>query len=84
MPKKSVKKSKLKTPEIRTELTVDQAMRFLEDTRTLYRGADELTRPISLRVPANVLRAFKTKAGLEGMKYQSVVVALMRKWIAEK
>jgi predicted DNA binding CopG/RHH family protein len=80
MQRKSLKRSKLKT----VELSVDQTLRFLEDVRTLYRGTDEPTQAISLRVPKNVLRSFKTKAGLEGRKYQSVIVALMRKWIVER
>ena len=80
MPKKSAKKSKPNP----AELTVEQAMRFLDDARTLYRDVDEPTCAISVRVPANVLRSFKTKAGIEGRKYQSVIVALMRKWISER
>jgi hypothetical protein len=80
MSKKFAKKSKPTS----AKLTVDQTLRFLEDARTLYHGPDEPTQAISLRVPKNVLRAFKTKAGLEDRKYQSVIVALMRKWIVEK
>ena len=79
MPKKSAKKSAKPEPKI----TPDQAMRFLEDARTLYRGPDEATRAISIRVPENVLRTFKTKAKADGKKYQSVIVALMRKWVFE-
>jgi hypothetical protein len=59
-------------------------MRFLEDARELQRGVDEPTRAISLRVPANVLRTFQAKAKLDGRKYQSVIVALMRKGASER
>lgn len=80
MPKKSVKKLN----PVPAELTVDQAMQFMEDARMLGSGTDEPTQAISLRVPKNVLRAFKTKALSEDRKYQSVIVGLMRKWITER
>ncbi len=82
MPKKFVKK--LKRIPKSTKISIDQAMRFLEDARTLYAGADETTAAISIRIPKNVLRAFKTKAQIENRKYQSVIVSLMRKWISER
>jgi uncharacterized protein (DUF4415 family) len=89
MPKKSGKRSeknnrKTYAPREPETISIDQAMRFLDDARALYRGTDEPTQAISLRVPANVLRSFKTKAKLDGRKYQSVIVALMRKWVLEK
>ncbi len=84
MSKKSVKKSRPRPKRENSEITVDQAMRFLDDSRTLYQGPDEPTRAISIRVPENVLRSVKLKAKAEGKKYQSVIVALMRRWIIER
>jgi uncharacterized protein (DUF4415 family) len=72
----------MQKPKKDRDLTPDQAMRFLEDVRELYRGVDEPTQAISIRIPRNVLRAFKTKAEAEGKKYQSVIVSLMREWVA--
>lgn len=80
MPKISGRKSKRKP----AELTVDEAMRFLDDVQRLHAQVDEPTRPISLRVPENVLRSFKARARLDGKKYQTVVVALMREWILKR
>lgn len=39
---------------------------------------------ISLRVPANVLRAIKLKAKAEGKKYQSLMVEYLRRGPREK
>jgi uncharacterized protein (DUF4415 family) len=84
MSKKSVKKSKTIRKPAEPKITVDQAMRFLEDARTLYLGLDEPTVAISIRIPANVLRSFRAKASFGGRKYQSAIVELMRKWVSEK
>ena len=46
--------------------------------RTLAFGLEEKTIMISLRVPANVLRAFKARAQMDNRKYQSTLVQLMR------
>lgn len=81
MSKKSAKRS---PPRKSKNATIDEAMRFLEDSRLLFSGNDEATKAISIRVPANVLRAFKTKAKVQEKKYQSVIITLMRKWIGQQ
>ena len=55
-------------------------MQFIEDFRTLSGGIDEPTKLISVRVPGNVLRLFKSKAALQRRRYQSEIVRLMRDW----
>lgn len=76
--KKSAKKSRVKKND--AEISLDQAMQFIEDFRTLGQDIDEPTQMISIRIPANVLRAFKTKAKLGRHRYQSEIVRLMREW----
>lgn len=80
MPKTSARKS----PRARSEMSVDEAMRFLEDMQHLGSEIDEPTQAISLRVPRNVLRVFKARAKLDARKYQSVIVALMREWAGKR
>ncbi|PWU21427.1 MAG: hypothetical protein C5B49_02655 [Bdellovibrio sp.] len=62
----------------------EEAVRFLDDLRTLSGQIDEPTIAISLRVPANVLRAVKSKARLNGQKYQSLIVRYIRRGLQEK
>jgi uncharacterized protein (DUF4415 family) len=64
--------------------TATQAADFLEDYVNLIHGQDEPTKLISLRVPANILRSFKTLASQDGRKYQSHIVQLMREWVARQ
>ncbi len=55
-----------------------QAVQFLEDMRKLSADINEVTVPISLRVPANLLRVLKTHAKMEGKKYQSLIISFIR------
>lgn len=70
-----MKKKRAKT------LSPEDALRFLEDFRTLKSRQDEKTHAISLRVPANLLRAFKTKARLENYPYQRLMIEALRRFI---
>jgi predicted DNA binding CopG/RHH family protein len=39
------------------------------------------TRLISLKVPEDLLDAFRTKAELHGVRYQTQIKKLMRRWL---
>ncbi len=65
-------------------LSPDDAVRFLEDFKKVVYGRDLPTKLISLRVPENILNAFKTRAKIRNQKYQSVIVELMRKWVKDQ
>jgi uncharacterized protein (DUF4415 family) len=56
-------------------------LQFLEDFRLLHADRNEKGKPISLRVPANLLSAFQFKAKQQGKRYQSEIIALMRAWV---
>lgn len=64
-------------------LSPEDAVQFLEDIRKMSGDINEHTVAISLRVPANVLRAIKLKAKAEGKKYQSLIVDYLRRGLAE-
>jgi predicted DNA binding CopG/RHH family protein len=73
-------KNKLsKKPTKTSEITPDEAVRFLEDIRLMSSEIDEPTVAISLRVPGNILRAIKLKAKSDGKKYQSLMVEYLRR-----
>lgn len=67
-----------------SKVSPEEAVRFLEDIRIMASEIDEPTVAISLRVPANVLRALKTKAKADRKKYQSLIVEYLRKGLREK
>lgn len=64
--------------------TPEEAAIFLENIRITHTHVDKPTQMISLRVPANILQAFRTQAKIEGKKYQSVIVDLMRNHLLKK
>lgn len=60
-------------------ISPEEAVEFLDSLRRMQIERDELTVPISLRVPENILRAIKLKAKSENRKYQSLIIEALRK-----
>ena len=65
------------------ELSPEGIVRFLEDFRRLHGGATARSRLISLKVPEPLLAAFKAKARLHGVPYQTQIKTLMQAWLEE-
>jgi len=65
-------------------MTPDQVIRFLEDFRTLQSSRPSRSKLISLKVPENLLAAFKARAELAGVPYQTLIKQLMREWLTER
>jgi predicted DNA binding CopG/RHH family protein len=64
------------------EMTPDQIIAFLEDFRRLHSVTlSGPSRLISMKVPEDLLSAFKAKAKLEGIPYQSKIKVLMKDWL---
>ena len=75
------------TPEYLAQcqkMSTEEIVRFLDQFRQIYgRRADVATKSklISLKVPQDLLEAFKSKAEQEGVRYQTQIKALMRAWV---
>ena len=64
-------------------MTPDQIARFVEDFRLLHAALGKpKSRLISMKVPEPLLDAFKTKAKLTGVPYQTQIKRLMTAWLA--
>jgi len=60
-------------------------LRFLDDFRRLYSPAARRgSRLISLKVPEHLLEAFKAKARLHDVPYQTQIKRLMTDWVTGK
>ncbi|RME14485.1 MAG: hypothetical protein D6797_08775 [Bdellovibrio sp.] len=66
-----------------SEMTADQKLKFLEDFRKLHFEKKEKTpsKLISIKVPIDLLNAFKQKAKLESVPYQTQIKKLMKEWL---
>lgn len=64
-------------------MTPDQVIRFLEDFRKLHARRPSRSKLISLKVPEDLLEAFRTRAELEGVPYQAQIKRLMRQWVLD-
>lgn len=78
-----MKKTKSGESIVTPRISPSDALRFLEDMRLLTTEIDRPRVSISLRVPANLLNALKTKAKFEGKKYQSMMLEILRKSLRE-
>lgn len=65
------------------ELTTDQILQFLSDFQQLHNRQPSKTKLISIKVPEDLLRAFKTRAELANLPYQSQIKKLMQQWVLE-
>ncbi|MFN8847680.1 MAG: hypothetical protein ACK5V3_01590 [Bdellovibrionales bacterium] len=66
------------------EISPLEAVEFLESFRIMLSEKDEPTQPISIRIPGNILRVLKTRAKLDGKKYQSLIVTYIREGLKRK
>jgi predicted DNA binding CopG/RHH family protein len=64
-------------------MTADQIIQFLDDFRRLHGSKPSPSKLISIKVPNDLLSAFKTKARLVNTPYQSQIKALMKDWVLE-
>lgn len=64
------------------KMTPDQIIQFLDDFRQLH-GAETRSKSklISIKIPENLLSAFRAKASLGGVPYQTQIKTLMKAWV---
>ena len=62
-------------------MTPDQIIKFLDDFRRLHGRTPAPSRLISIKVPQDLLDAFRQRAQLEGVAYQTKIKALMTEWL---
>lgn len=65
------------------EMTPDQIIQFLDDFRRLHGTKQAPTKLISLKVPTDLLNAFRAKSAMSGTPYQSQIKALMKAWVLD-
>jgi predicted DNA binding CopG/RHH family protein len=63
------------------ELDADQVLRFLEDFRRLHGSRPARSKLISIKVPEDLLGAFKARAAMLGVPYQTQIKKLMKAWL---
>jgi len=65
-----------------SSMKTEQIIQFLEDFRALcLKEKSQRSRLISIKVPEDLLRAFKAKASLNGIPYQTKIKRLMGDWL---
>jgi predicted DNA binding CopG/RHH family protein len=64
------------------KLTPKQIIEFLDDFRMLHtQNSPVKSKLISIKVPEDLLRAFKRKSEFEDVPYQTMIKKLMKQWL---
>lgn len=65
------------------EMSHDEIVRFLDDFRRIHGNTRTRSRLISIKVPEDLLAAFKAKARLCNVPYQTQIKKLMTAWLRD-
>lgn len=68
----------------KSKVTPEEAMQFLESFRLMVAEKDLPTKPISLRVPENLLIALKVLAKDKNTNYQKLIIQSIRNYLHEQ
>jgi predicted DNA binding CopG/RHH family protein len=66
-----------------SEMSADEIVRFLDDFRRIHGNKPGKSRLISMKVSDELLAAFKAKAKLTNVRYQTQIKNLMRDWLMD-
>ena len=66
-----------------SEMSSDEIVRFLEDFRRIHGNKPSKSRLISIKIPEDLLAAFKAKAKLSNVRYQTQIKNLMTAWLTD-
>jgi predicted DNA binding CopG/RHH family protein len=66
------------------ELSAEQILRYLDDFRCLHAARSAASKLISIKVPQDLLNAFKAKSRLAGTPYQTQIKVLMKAWVLDQ
>ncbi len=65
-----------------SKMKPEQILNYLEDFRKMYFHAkQQRSKLISIKMPENLLRTFRAKSELHGIKYQTQIKILMDNWL---
>jgi len=65
------------------DMSHDEIARFLDDFRRLHGKRRSPSRLISMKVPEDLLAAFKAQAKLHNVPYQTQIKRLMTAWLTD-
>ncbi len=65
------------------EMSHEEIVRFLDDFRRIHGTQRSPSRLISIKVPEDLLAAFKAKARLHDVRYQTQIKKLMNLWLQD-
>jgi len=65
-------------------MSADEIVKFLENFRRIHAAKPAPSRLISIKIPEDLLFAFKARARLDCVPYQAQIKRLMKAWLLEQ
>jgi predicted DNA binding CopG/RHH family protein len=65
------------------DLTIEEKLDFIENFRLMHTELNSPSKLISIKIPVPMLAAFKQKANLSNIAYQTQIKQLMKQWLEE-
>ena len=65
------------------QMSPESIVKFLEDFRSIHGQKKAASKLISIKVPEDLLSAFKQRASAMGTPYQTQIKRLMREWLMQ-
>ena len=65
------------------DLTIEEKLDFIESFRLMHGEIKSPSKLISIKIPEPMLDAFKQKAKLSNIAYQTQIKQLMKQWLDE-
>ena len=66
-----------------SKMSTNEIAKFLDDYRRVHANRSSKTKLISIKIPEDMLNAFKAKAKLNNTPYQTQIKKLMKTWLEE-
>lgn len=64
------------------DISIEERLDFIENFRLMHSENPSPSKLISIKMPINLLDAFKYKSKLNGVAYQTQIKRLMENWLA--
>jgi predicted DNA binding CopG/RHH family protein len=63
------------------DIGIEERLDFIENFRLMHSENPSPSKLISIKIPINLLNAFKYKSKLNGIAYQTQIKQLMKDWL---
>jgi predicted DNA binding CopG/RHH family protein len=85
MKKKAIQRLTKEQIEWGLSLSIEERLKFANNFMLLaHNSSDAKSKPISIKIPEDLLRLFRAKCASQKLTYQTQIKELMKQWLLEE